>query len=45
MKAKNLMRSLHEAEVHLFDVLGLSAEYKSPNQYIEEAFPKLKRHP
>lgn len=40
--AKELMKKLHKAEVHLYEVLGLSEEYKSPCQYIEEAFPNLK---
>ncbi len=44
-KAGNLMSILHRAEAHLYDVLGLSEEYKSPCQYIEEAFPKLKMQP
>ena len=40
--AGQLMANLHKAETHLFDVLGLSDEYKSPCEYIEEQFPKLK---
>lgn len=41
--AGELMRNLHNAEVHLMELLGLSDIYKCPCQYIEEQFPNLKR--
>ena len=40
--AGELMQNLHMAETNLMGLLGVLNEYKSPNQYIEEAFPKLK---
>jgi hypothetical protein len=42
-KAGGVMRKLQEVEEHLFAVLGLADEYKSPCEYIEEAFPNLKK--
>ena len=41
--AKETMRELHRAETHLMDLCGLSDLYKSPCQYLEEAFPNLKK--
>jgi hypothetical protein len=42
LKAKNLMRSLHDAEHKLFNAIGLQHDYKCACHYIEEKFPKLK---
>ena len=41
--ASQLMRELDVAERELVEVCGLTDIYKSPNQYIEEAFPNLKK--
>jgi len=41
--ARNTMWKLHNADAHLMEILGLSDLYKSPCQYLEEAFPGLKK--
>lgn len=41
--AAETMKKLHNAELNLAAVCGLSDEYKSPCEYIEEAFPNLKK--
>ena len=41
--AGELMQNLHMAESNLMGLLGLMDEYKSPCQYLEEAFPGLKK--
>lgn len=41
--AGEAMHQLQEAESNLMSLLGLSDLYKSPCQYIEEAFPGLKK--
>jgi|ERR1035441_5173606 hypothetical protein len=41
--AGDTMRQLQKAESHFMELLGLSDLYKSPIQYIKEAFPKLKK--
>jgi len=41
-QAAEIMRNLGKAEADFFEACGLSEIYKSPCQYIEEAFPKLK---
>ncbi len=40
--ASKTMSQLGDAEERLMKVCGLEDIYKSPNHYIEEAFPKLK---
>jgi hypothetical protein len=41
--AGQTMHSLHMAEVNFMGLLGLLDEYKSPCQFLEEAFPGLKK--
>ena len=41
-RASETMQALRLAETHMMKLCGLEEFYKSPNQYIEEAFPKLK---
>jgi hypothetical protein len=40
--AGKFMKDLHEAELQLATACGLADEYKSPCQYLEEAFPGLR---
>lgn len=42
-EASYTMQKLHMAEMNLMGLLGLLAEYKSPCQHLEEAFPGLKK--
>ena len=42
-KASQTMQALHNAEVHLMEVCGLSDLYNPPQHYLEEAFPNLKK--
>jgi hypothetical protein len=41
-KAADTMRALAKAELDMVKACGLEEIYKSPNEYLEEAFPNLK---